>query len=81
MSVFEDVKRRAHGFDLPDLKFRELLFIGALRRTDAGSDLSIEEVEVDPSRPMPPFREDGLFPAGARYRVERCGGRAWFTRI
>jgi hypothetical protein len=81
LSVFEDVRHGARGFDLPDLKFRELVFIGALRRHDDGSDPSTAEVDVDPTRPMPPFREEGLFPPRARYRVHRREGRAWFFRI
>ena len=81
MSVFEDVRRDGDGLDLPDLKFRELIFIGALRRLDDGRDPAIAEVEVDPSRPMPPFREEGLFPPFSRFRVSRVGGRAHFKRI
>ena len=80
--VFEDVKKHDGGaLDLPDLKFRELIFIGALRRVDDGADPAKAEVEVDGSRPMPPFREEGLFPPGSRYRVERRNGRAHFTRV
>jgi hypothetical protein len=81
LTVFEDVRHRSEGFDLPDLKFRELLFIGALRRTDDRQDPARAEVEVDSTRPMPPFREQGIFPAGSRYAVARREGRAWFTRI
>lgn len=80
--VFEDVKKYDGGvLDLPDLKFRELIFIGALRRLDDGADATKADVEVDGSRPMPPFREEGLFPPGARYTVERRNGRARFTRV
>ena len=80
--VFEDVKRPAAGvLDLPDLKFRELVFIGALKRLDDESDSRKAEVVVDSSRPMPPFREEGLFPPGSRFIVERKGGRACFTRV
>ncbi len=80
--MFEDVNRRGGGeLDLPDLKFRELIFIGALRRLDDGSDPSRAEVIVDETRPMPPFREEGLFPAGARFSVARRDGRAHFTRV
>ena len=82
MSVFEDVKKHDGGvLDLPDLKFRELIFIGALRRMDAGSDPEKAEVLVDETRPMPPFREEGLFPPHSRFSVERRAGRAYFTRI
>jgi hypothetical protein len=80
--VFEDVKKHDGGvLDLPDLKYRELIFIGALKRVDDGSDPDRAEVVVDPSRPMPPFREEGLFPKDSRFSVERRNGRARFTRI
>jgi len=79
--VFEDVKRHDGGvLDLPDLKFRELIFIGALRRVDDGVDPAKAEVVVDETRPMPPFREEGLFPPRSRFSVERRDGRARFTR-
>ena len=82
MSVFEDVKKHDGGvLDLPDLKFRELIFIGALKRLDDGSDPVKAEVVVDETRPMPPFREEGLFPAHSRFAVERKNGRAYFTRV
>ena len=80
--MFEDVKKHDGGvLDLPDLKFRELIFIGALKRLDDGRDFQKAEVMVDSSRPMPPFREEGLFPPKSRFRVERKNGRAVFTRI
>lgn len=80
--VFEDVKKHDGGvLDLPDLKFRELIFIGALRRTDDGADPGKAEVVVDETRPMPPFREEGLFPPRSRFAVVRQGGRARFTRL
>ena len=80
--VFEDVKKHDGGvLDLPDLKFRELIFIGALKRVDDGSDPTKAEVVVDETRPMPPFREEGLFPSHSRFEVERRNGRARFTRI
>jgi hypothetical protein len=80
--VFEDVKKHDGGvLDLPDLKFRELIFIGALKRLDDGADPTRAEVVVDETRPMPPFREEGLFPPQARFTVERRNGRAHFTRV
>ncbi len=80
--VFEDVKKHDGGvLDLPDLKFRELVFIGALKRLDDGSDPAGADVVVDPTRPMPPFREEGLFPPQSRFRVERRNGRAYFMRV
>ena len=66
---FMDVDVRDEGIELPELKLRELVFIGALRREG-------DDVVRDPSRPLPPFRLPDLFPAGARFRVERLpGGR------
>lgn len=56
------------GFSLPDLKWRELLFIGALRAEGAG-------FARDPARPLPPFRLPGLFPTGVLFRVRREGQR------
>jgi hypothetical protein len=64
-----DVRVDAEGIDLPALKVRELLFIGALRREG-------NEVVRDATRPLPPFRLPDLFPDGARFEVvERQGGR------
>jgi len=65
---FADVLLLADGFSLPELKWRELLFIGALRRE---GDVYVRE----PRRPLPPFRLPDLFPEGARFRVEHRGGR------
>ena len=79
--VFEDVKKHDGGvLDLPDLKFRELIFISALKRLDDATDPGRAEVVVDETRPMPPFREEGLFPPHARFKVERRAGRAHFNR-
>ena len=65
---FADVVLFEDGFSLPELKWRELIFIGALRPE---GDLFVR----DPSRPMPSFRLPGLFPEGARFRVRREGPR------
>jgi hypothetical protein len=70
---FEDVARLGDGFSLPELKWRELVFVGALR---AEGDAFVR----DPSRPLPPFRDQGLFPAGVRFRVERLAGRVIVRR-
>ena len=56
------------GFSLPELKWRELLFVGALRREG-------DSFVRDPARPLPPFRREGLFPEGVRFRAERSAGR------
>jgi hypothetical protein len=58
-SPFADVRDEDGGFSLPSLKWRELLFIGAIRRQG-------EAFVRDPSRPLPPFARAGLFPEGVR---------------
>ena len=65
---FADVLPVEGGFSLPELKWRELLFVGALRREGNG-------FVRDPARPLPPFRREGLFPDGVLFRAERKGGR------
>ncbi len=60
---FADVVPVEGGFSLPELKWRELLFVGALRRE---GDAFVR----DPARPLPPFRREGLFPDGVRFRAE-----------
>ena len=65
---FLDVVRVEGGFTLPELKWRELLFIGALREE---RDAFVR----DPSRPLPAFAVENLFPEGVRFRAERAGGR------
>lgn len=71
---FEDVRFTAEGFSIPELKWRELLFVGALR-----SDR--EHFVRDPARPMPPFREPGLFPEGVRFAARREAGRVHLSRV
>jgi hypothetical protein len=61
------------GFSIPELKWRELVFIRALV---PDGELFVR----DAARPLPPFRQDGLFPEGARFRVERRGGRVLVRR-
>jgi hypothetical protein len=70
---FEDVRLTADGFSLPELKWRELVFVGALRRD---GDVYVR----DPARPLPPFRRDGLFPDGQRFTVSRSGRRVLLRR-
>jgi hypothetical protein len=65
---FADIELLEGGFSIPELKWRELVFVGALR-AEGG------EWVRDPSRPLPPFRIRDLFPTGARFRVERRGSR------
>lgn len=72
---FADVTLLADGLSLPDLKWRELLFIGALR---ADGNAYVR----DPSRPLPPFVLPDLFPEGARFRVAaRDGKRVSLERL
>jgi hypothetical protein len=65
---FEDVLLLPDGFSLPELKFRELVFIGALRPDG-------DAYVLDPARPLQPFRGGDLFPPGVRFRVRRADGR------
>jgi hypothetical protein len=71
---FADVLVLEDGFSLPALKWRELIFIGALR---SDGDAFVR----DPARPMPPFRRGDLFPPGVRYSVEPEGGRVRVRRL
>jgi tRNA/rRNA methyltransferase len=63
-----DVVPTAEGFSIPELKWRELLFVGALRADG-------DEFVRDPGRPLPAFASAGLFAAGVRYAVSRGEGR------
>jgi hypothetical protein len=71
---FADVVQTADGFSIPDLKWRELLFIGVVREEGA-------YFVRDPSRPLPPFAVSGLFPDGARFEVRREAGRVCLKRV
>jgi hypothetical protein len=61
------------GFSIPALKWRELLFVGALR---SDGDAYVR----DPSRPLPPFEIRGLFPEGVRFRARLREGRIHLVR-
>ena len=65
---FADVLPVEGGFSIPELKWRELLFVGALRPE---GDAFVR----DPTRPLTPFHRKGLFPEGVLLRAERVGGR------
>jgi hypothetical protein len=69
---FEDVRFSDGGFSIPELKWRELLFVGALRRDG-------DHYVRDPARPLPPFRDAGLFPEGARFVVRKEDARVHLT--
>jgi len=71
---FEDVRPCEVGFSLPELKWRELLFVGALRAEGA-------TFVRDPARPLPPFAIPDLFPPGVRFRASREGDRVRLEAI
>jgi hypothetical protein len=71
---FADVVILAKGFSIPELKWRELLFIGALK---PDGDCFVR----DAGRPLPPFEIPDLFPPGARFRVSRENGRVRIERL
>ena len=71
---FEDVQETEDGFSIPELKWRELLFVGALRREG-------EAFVRDPSRPMQPFREPDLFPEGVLFIAIPDGARVRLRRL
>jgi hypothetical protein len=72
---FADVQMTDDGFSLPDLKWRELVFLGTLRTEDGRTFVR------DPDRPLPVFRRGGLFPEGQRFTVERKGTRVLLRRV
>ena len=71
---FEDVEPTDDGFSIPELKWRELVFVGALRRD---GDAFVR----DPSRPLSPFRAGELFPEGQRFEATPIGGRVRLRRV
>ena len=71
---FEDVVMTDDGFSIPQLKWRELVFIGAVREDD-GTWIR------DPARPMPPFRREGLFAEGEKWKAVPEGTRVRLARV
>ena len=71
---FEDVRPCEVGFSIPELKWRELLFVGALRAEGDG-------FVRDPSPPLPPFAVPDLFPPGVHFRAIREGDRVRLETI
>jgi hypothetical protein len=73
---FADLRATPEGhLSLPDLKWRELVFIGALRCRGG-------LWERDPDRPMPPFVGSEPFPPGSRFELlGRRDGRALLRRL
>lgn len=62
------------GISIPELKWRELLFIGALRPEGV-------HFVRDVARPLPPFQIPDLFPPGARFLVRKQGGRIHLKQV
>ena len=52
------------AFSVPLRKWREILFVGAMRETEDGIYVR------DPSRPLPPMRQPEYFAAGRHFRAE-----------
>ena len=71
---FEDVAMTDDGFSIPQLKWRELVFIGAVREENGA-------FVRDPARPMPPFRREDLFAEGERYKATVEGTRVRLQRV
>lgn len=65
---FADVRVFEGGFSIPQLKWREILFVRALRQDG-------DRWVRDPNRPLPPFRDADLFPSGVRFRAVPEGAR------
>jgi hypothetical protein len=70
---FADVLPNEAGFSIPALKWRELLFVGAL---SPDGDVFVRDV----SRPIPPFLVPDLFPEGVRFRARIEGNRVHLRR-
>jgi hypothetical protein len=73
-SPFADVELFPGGFSLPELKWRELLFIGALKPSG-------DHYVRDEARPLPAFQIPDLFPDGVRFRASRRRGRIRLQRL
>ncbi len=62
---YRDLKPVGGGsFHLPARKWREILFVGAMR--EEGDGLYVR----DPARPLPPLRESELFAPERRFSAE-----------
>jgi hypothetical protein len=72
--AFADVIMTDDGFSIPELKWREIVFIGALRPDG-------EHFVRDRGRPMPPFQRADLFPDAGRFEIRREGGRVHLKRL
>jgi hypothetical protein len=67
-SPFADVRPLDGGFSIPEIKWRELVFIGAVR---PDGELWCR----DPARPMPPFENENLFPEERTFRIAKLARR------
>lgn len=72
-AAYVDVQIGPQGFSIPLIKWRELLFTGAMRRD---GDVYVR----DPSRPLPPFERTDLFPDDACFTAVVRAGRVELTR-
>jgi hypothetical protein len=74
-SPFADVRWLEGGaFSLPQLKWREIVFVGAMR-PDGYFFVR------DPARPLPAFAAGELFPDGVRFRAAADGSRVILTPL
>ena len=71
---FEDVVFEESAFSIPELKWRELLFVGAVRADG-------QAFVRDETRPMPLFAGGDLFPPGVHFRALRQGPRVRLERV
>jgi hypothetical protein len=71
---FMDVRGESASFSIPRRKWRELVFIGAMKPEG-------NYFVRDPSRPLPLFRDPNLFPEGVRFVVREEGKRAYVQRV
>jgi len=71
---FADVVLNDEGFSIPELKWREMLFTGAMRAVGA-------HFERDIARPLPTFEIPDLFPPGIRFQVRKDRGRVCLKRV
>ncbi len=63
---FQDLRRDASGaVVIPLRKWREILFVGAMRPVDGGAAFM-----RDPQRRLPSLRRPGALPLGRRFRAE-----------
>jgi hypothetical protein len=69
------------SFRLPKRKWRELVFVGAMKRAGEASKSGTDVYVRDPTRPLPPFRRPELFAEDVSFRVEEEGDWIRLTRM